>query len=356
MKKFSTAGILLAASLLAPLAMAAEPGLNAPGARSCTFLANAPDQHKVVRGDTLWDISGRFLQHPWCWPQVWDLNRDQIRDPHWIYPGQIVYFDRAAGRLRIGQGADSLAQVRLSPQTRVTSLTQDAIPSIPIRVIEPFLSQPLIVEEDTLATSPYIVATHENQLYLGKGDKAYVVGELQGNTQFQVFRPSRPLHDPITNAVIGHEAIYLGTVKLDQPGRHPEEAHRFIIDSSKQEIGRGDRLVPMPPPASMHYAPHPPDAPVAAHIVSVYGGVGSAAQNEIVSINRGRLSGLDVGTVLELNRAGRIVADATGKPVQLPPEKLGTLFVFRVFDNISYGLVMQVTDVVEIGDIARSPE
>lgn len=366
MKKFNTAGLLLAlaafgAALPVP---AAAAGASAPS-RHCAFLPNAPDQHTVVRGDTLWGISGRFLEHPWCWPQVWDLNREEIRDPHWIYPGQVVVFDRAAGRLRIGQGGGSgagtgdIPVVRLSPHTRMQGLGREAIPAIPANAIEPFLSQPLVVEENALAGTPYIVATNENHVYLGKGDKAYVRGDLKGHTLFQVFRPSRPLLDPVSQAVIGHEAAYLGTVRLDRPAADSGEAHRFIVDSSRQEMGVGDRLLPMPPDPILSYAPHAPEMPLAAHVVSVYGGVGSAGQNDVISVNRGKANGLDVGSVLQLYRAGPVVPDRSGNsnvPVKLPDEKYGTLFIFRVFDNISYGLVMQVTDAVRVGDIARSPE
>src|SRR6476469_8758257 len=144
MKKSSTAALVLAfASAFS--ALAAAPAAQAAPAR-CAFLANAPDQHVVVRGDTLWGISGKFLEHPWCWPQVWGLNREEIRNPHWIYPGQIVYFDRAAGRLRLGtptgsntdnddyKGVDGT--VKLSPQVRMQGLGNDAISSIPPGDIE----------------------------------------------------------------------------------------------------------------------------------------------------------------------------------------------------------------------------
>lgn len=366
MKKFSTAGIILAfAANVAPgfapvSAHAAEPATATSNQSRCAFLANAPDQHAVVRGDTLWGISGRFLQHPWCWPQVWDLNREQIRNPHWIYPGQIVYFDRAAGRLRLGNraGANGVPTVRLSPQVRSQNLGQDAIPSIPANAIEPFLSQPLIVEESAINGAPRIIAANEGHVFLGKGDKAYVRGDLQGDTIFQVFRAGRPLKDPVTQAILGYEAAYLGVVKLDRAARADNEAHRFIVDTSKQEIGVGDQLVAMPPTPIINYVPHRPGSPVSARIVSVYGGVGNAGQNDVVSVNRGKSEGVDVGTVLELYRAGGVVADRTdnNKPVQLPDERYGTLFIFRVFNNISYGLVMQVTDTVQIGDVAQSPE
>ncbi|MGH8807002.1 MAG: LysM peptidoglycan-binding domain-containing protein [Noviherbaspirillum sp.] len=374
MKKFSTAVLLLALASVASTTAASY----AEAAKSprCAFLPNAPDQHTVVRGDTLWDISGKFLAHAWCWPQVWGMNREQIRDPHWIYPGQVIYLDRAAGRLRLGShvggsgadGAGGVRTVRLAPQLRTEGLGQQAVTAIPSNVIEPFLSQPLIVEESELRDAPRIVATQEGRVMLGKDDKAYVRGDLKAGTSFQVFRPGIPLKDPVSNAVIGYEAAYLGTIKLDRPARTADEAHVFNVVNIKQEMAVGDRLLPVPPTPILNYVPHPPEAPVDARIVSVYGGVSQAGQNQIVAINRGRKDGLDLGTVLELYRFGPIVSDRTDnssfwafgqfgrKKVKLPDTLYGSLFIFRVFEGISYGLVMQVSDTVQIGDVAKSPE
>ncbi len=373
MKKFSTAALVLALSSAYGSALAAgEAAMNNP---RCAFLPNAPDQHTVVRGDTLWGISGRFLQNPWCWPQVWGMNKEEIRNPHLIYPGQIVYFDRAAGRLRLGKpvGGDSQSgrssqNVKLEPQLRTEGLGQEAVPAIPSNVIEPFLSQPLIIGEGDLNGAPRIVATQEGRVMLGKDDKAYVRGVINSGTSFQVFRPGIPLRDPDTNAVIAYEAAYLGTIKLERPARTPDEAHVFNVVSVKQEMGVGDRLMPVPPTPILNYVPHPPEKEVTARIMSVYGGVTQAGQNQIVSINRGAKDGLDMGTVLELYRYGQIVPDRTDngsfwsfgpwgrQQVKLPDHQYGSLFIFRVFDAVAYGLVMQVTDTVQVGDVARSPE
>lgn len=373
MKKFSTAALLLALASTISGAAAESGAMNSP---RCAFLPNAPDQHTVVRGDTLWDISGKFLQHPWCWPQVWGMNRDEIRNPHWIYPGQIVYLDRAAGRLRLGSPvggvgageAGGTPTVRFAPQLRTEGLGQQAVPAIPSSVIEPFLSQPLVVAEDELKDAPRIVATQEDRVILGKDDKAYVRGDLKAGTSFQVFRPGAPLKDPVSKVVIGHEATYLGTIKLERAARANDEAHVFKVVTVMQEMGVGDRLLPVPPTPILNYVPHPPEKLVDARIVSVYGGVSHAGQSQIVTVNRGSKDGLDLGTVLELYRFGQQVVDRTEpasfwsftsfgqKKVKLPDYQYGSLFIFRVFDNISYGLVMQVTDSVQVGDIARSPE
>lgn len=358
MKKFSTITLkLTAAPAFAALALLAAPNAQAA---SCEFLPNAPDQHTVVRGDTLWDISGKFLQYPWCWPQVWGLNRDQIRNPHWIYPGQIVYFDRTAGRLRLGSptALGGSPNVRLLPGIRTEGLGADAIPAIAASRIEPFLSQPLAIEENQLDDTPRIVAAQEGRVFLGKNDTAYVQGDLQGGTSFQAFRPGKPLTDPETKAILGFEAAYLGTLKLRRAAGAENEAHAFTVISSKEEMGVGDRLLPVPPTPIMNYMPHPPQSPVAARIVSIYGGVTHAGQSQVVSINRGKNDGIDIGTVLELSRYGQSIQDPAdkSKTIKLPDEQYGSLFIFRIFNRIAYGLIMQVTDTVQVGDVARSPE
>ncbi|PRC94480.1 LysM peptidoglycan-binding domain-containing protein [Solimicrobium silvestre] len=362
MKKFSTIALLLALSS----SVFAADEMNAPQTQ-CAFLPNAPDQHLVVKGDTLWGISQMFLEHAWCWPQVWGMNREDIKNPHWIYPGQIVYFDRAAGRLRLGQpagggGSDTspgnIPTVRLSPQIRGENLASNAITTIPSNVIEPFLSQPLILEENELKDTPRIVSAQQGHVNAGKSEKVYAMGDLHGGSFFQVYRPSTPLKDPETNKIIGYESAYLGTLKLTREGKTDNEAHTFLVTTSKEEMTVGDRLLPVPNSEMANYVPHPPSADVNARIVSIYGGVAQAGQNQTISINRGSKDGIDIGTVLQLYRLGDIIADKTKSKsvIKLPDEQYGTLFIYRVFKNISYGLIMQVTDSAQVGDIVRKPE
>lgn len=360
MKKFSTAGLLFALACMN--ASAATPTEHPGAAADCRFLDNAPDQHQVVRGDTLWSISGRFLQHPWCWPQVWGINRDQISNPHWIYPGQTVYFDRASGQLRLSRpaGGDGggLPTVRMSPQIRMEDMAADAIPAIPANIIEPFLTQPLLIEEGQLADAPRVLQGGDGHVYMGKGDVAYVRGKLGDHSVFQVYRPSQALRDPDSGAILGYEAAYLGTMKLTRAARSEDEAHRFVVMSAVREIGIGAQLVPMPPTPIVNYVPHRPQVETSARVMSVYGGVAYAGQNNVVTVNRGSRQGLDAGSVLELYRRAGVVPDrvAGNQPIRLPDERYGSLFIFRTFDNVSYGLVMQVAAPVRVGDVARSPE
>jgi hypothetical protein len=364
MKNFSTVATRAAAAALVACVVAGPVQ-----AAECSFKPNAPDQHRVVKGDTLWDISGAFLEHPWCWPQVWGMNREEIRNPHWIYPGQVVYFDRARGRLSLtrpgsGDGGDAPLQ-RLSPQVRSEGLERGAIDAIPASVIEPFLSQPLVIEKDALAAAPRIAASEENHLYLGTGDRVYVRGDVAGATEFQVFRPGGPLKDPQTGAVLAHEAAYVGTVKLVKVAAPGVDVHTMTVSSSVSEMGVGDRLVPMPPPAVRNYVPHAPLSLVDARVMSIYAGVTHAGQSQVVTVNRGSIDGLDVGSVLQLYHFGKTVPDPEGKKgflglkratIKLPDEQYGSLFIFRVFGRVSYGLIMQVTAPVEVGDVAKSPE
>jgi hypothetical protein len=371
MKNSSTVGVRLAVPLfaLAVFASSVAVSVHAQELR-CAFKADAPDQHTVVRGDTLWDISGKFLQQPWCWPQVWGMNRAEIANPHWIYPGQVIVFDRAAGRLRLANRIAPAADaepgtVKLSPQVRTEGLGKDSIPAIPAGAIEPFLTQPLIVEADELKDAPRIVATAGNRVIIGKDDKAYVRGNLKGGTSFQAFRPGKPLRDPVTHQVVGQEAYYLGTLKLQKEAGANADVHTFVVASAKEEMGIGDQLMQMPPTPMQNYVPHAPAGKVDARVLAVYNGVTHAGQNQVVSVNRGKLDGLDIGAVLQLYHVGQTVADQSaskgwhklGNPqVRLPDEQIGSLLIFRVFKHISYGLIMQVTEPVVVGDVARTPE
>ena len=369
MKKFSTAAFVIAlASAILPLSAEAAPPADEarvdPHSVQCAFRPDAPDQHVVVKGDTLWGISGVFLEHPWCWPQVWGLNQDEIRNPHWIYPGQIVYFDRVAGKLGLarqissGSSDASASDKVMLHQMRTQAIDAQAIASIPANVIEPYLSKPLIVGEKDLTTTPHVVAMEEGHVNAGKGDKTYIRGDLKGETLFQVFRPSHPLTDPGTKKVIAYEAVYVGAVRITRPSTSDDVASVAVITEAKEEMEPGDRLLPVPVTPFINYVPHKPTSPMMARVVSIYEGVADAGQNQIISVNVGKNSGVDVGTVLQLYRAGPTVADSTDKKkmIKLPDEEYGTLFVFRVFDNISYALIMEVRNTVSVGDVARTPE
>lgn len=318
------------------------------------FTPSTPDTYTVVRGDTLWDIAGRFLVQPWRWPQIWEMNRDQIRNPHWIYPGQVILFDRVTGTMRLAGGGTGANQtVRLSPQVR-SEPGVDAIPSIPPEVIEPYLSQPLIVEEARMHDAPRVVASKE-RVVLGKGDIAYVAGVSDpAVVNYQLFRPGKPLRDPDTNDILAWQADYLGTAEVTRPGTPATVA----ITSSKMEINAGDRLVAATRAGPITYMPHAPTQAVAGRVIATYQGVAYAGPGMIVAINRGSNAGLDVGAVLAIKSFGRTIVDRTNgsrEAITLPEERKGLLFVFRVFDQVAYGLITSSGDAVSVGDTVTQP-
>ena len=241
--------------------------------------ADAPDSHTVKRGDTLWDISKLFLKSPWRWPELWGMNLDQIRNPHLIYPGQVLYLEKSGGfaRLRMGRGVGQPTNtVKLSPRVRAEKLGDGAIASIPFHLIEPFLNEAVIFDENALLTAPRIVAAQEGRVNLGRGDTAYVRGERAGDTAFRIFREPRPLKDPATGEVLGYEAAYVGAADFVRqapdatgPDGKPQMVPAtFVITSARQEANVGDRLSPVPPREFTNYAPHAPTQPIDGRIVS----------------------------------------------------------------------------------------
>ena len=324
--------------------------------------ANAPDTHTVKNGDTLWDISSLFLTSPWRWPELWGMNKAQIANPHLIYPGQTLRLVRSNGHARLEIAGSATAQpgdvVKLSPTVRDVT-EREAIPSIPNRVIEPFLSQPAVVSANELAGYPRIVATQEGRVFLGRGDTAYARGITDERVErYNVFRPARPLFDPddvARRTPIAYEAFYLGSAQMTKAG----EVATLQIRESKQEIGVGDRLVPITRQPVLAYVPRRPDKPIDGRIVSIYGGVNEGGTQSIVALNRGARHGVQMGYVLALLDSGETILDRTSNRreyIKLPDERIGMMFVFRVFDEISYALVFRTSKPVKVGDRFVEPE
>ncbi|MEO6746814.1 MAG: LysM domain-containing protein [Caldimonas sp.] len=332
------------------------------------LLPNAPDSYTIKPHDTLWGISGLYLKSPWRWPELWGMNLEQIRNPHLIYPGQVLFLDKTNGRarLRMGQpGADSTV-LRLSPRVRSTVPATDGIASIPFHLIEPFLNEAVIFETNQLASAPRIVAAQEGSVLLSRGSTAYVRGDLGSDREFRIFREPRPLKDPTTAEILGYEASYVGAAEYVREGETRAGADgktevipaTFVLTSIRQEAGIGDRLNPVPAREYSNYAPHAPQAPLSGQIVSIYGEALTAGQNQIVALNRGARDGMERGHVLALWRDGVRAIDKTDSArtlMKLPDERHGMLFVFRVFDRMSYALILSVKDPVKAGDRFTQP-
>jgi hypothetical protein len=325
------------------------------------FLTESPpDRYVVVKGDTLWGISARFLRDPWRWPDIWGLNRDQIRNPHWIYPGDVIVLDFSGTtpRLRLEGDADwQLLTARLSPRIRTEGLPPSAIPSIPAASLQAFVTRPLIVGEYELANAARIIATQENRVVLGAGDIAFVRGLVWDHgAEYKVVRPGKTFIDPDTREVLGYEAVYLGEAQVREFG----EISTVQITSAVREMAPGDRLVYAPPTTAMPYMPHAPSGMVRGRIIAPAAeSVSEIGPLQVVVLNRGSREGLETGHVLALYRSRPPVrpADSTDRRerVNLPDERYGVVFVFRVFDRVSYALVMNSTRPVNVLDSVQTP-
>lgn len=337
-----------------------------------TLKPDAPDRYVVVPGDTLWGISQRYTDSPWRWPELWGLNKDEIRNPHLIYPGYVIYLDRASGRLSVGSptarpaggeatSAAPSGTAKLEPRVRSEPLGAEGIPSIPADLIEPFLTRPLIVEADGLDKAPTIVGTETDRVILAAGNTAYVrgIGSTKDDTWY-VYRRGAPLVDPDTSQTLAYEAIYLGTAKVTRSG----EPATVVLTTAVREVEAGDKLIAAAKPQPINYAPHAPTTRIHGRVMDIYGGVskvGEAGPQSIITINRGSRDGLEVGHVLALYARGGSVRDRS-KPagakdarIQLPNERAGLAFVFRVFDRVSYALVMRVTRPIGPLDVVQTP-
>lgn len=338
--------------------------------------ANAPETYTVKTGDTLWDISQLFLKSPWRWPELWGMNREQIANPHLIYPGQTLMLVKQDGMARLqlaqefgqaGAGkSGSGATAKLSPRVRASDNLLAAIAAIPLNLIEPFLNDAVVFDTDALAKAPRIVAAPEGRVNLSNGDLAYARGDFSQASDYRVFRNTQPLRDPTSKEILGYEARYLGTAELTRPGEQRTDAKgkteivpsTLTIKTVRQEIGVGDRLAPVLQRSFLRYVPHAPSQNIAGQIVSIYGDGLNAGQNQIVALNRGSQDGLERGHVLALWQKGRTAVDRTGErkeEIQLPDEKHGVLFVFQTYSRVSYALIISVQEPVRAGDRFSQP-
>ena len=389
------------------LLLAAAPAL----ADTLKLQDNAPDNYVVVKGDTLWDISGKFLKDPWRWPQIWKMNREEIKNPHWIYPGDLIVLDRSGKepRLSLVKGSkNGMNTVKLSPGARATDITE-AIPSIPIRVIHPFLSQPRVVAKGALDDAPFILGSNAERVVMGAGDDAFATGGKPGVTRWNVLRPGKALKDPETGEVLGYEVEYLGDARTLAEGA----PQKIRITLSVREILPKDKLVEADDSTTFEYIPHAPEAKITGRIISAYGGMSDSGRYQTVVINRGSRDGLEPGHVLAVYREGLAVTltrdekdrmtwvneKSSGVPeggawlysdvrclkedgkvtydqaadmrntfrdtclgnrsdraVKLPDTRSGLVMVYRVYDRVSYALIMQSDGPVYLLDTVKNPD
>ena len=314
-----------------------------------------PERYTVARGDTLWDISGKFLSQPWKWPEIWHAN-PQVENPHLIYPGDtlsLVYVD-GQPRVMLNRGA-SRGTIKLSPQVRSTPMAE-AIPTIPLEAINSFLISNRIMDTaEEFQGVPYIVAGNAKRVLSGSGDRVYARGLFEPDQSvYGIFRQGKTYLDPDTQEFLGINADDIGGGELVA---EEGDVATLVLNRSTQEVRLGDRLFPTEERAiNSTFMPSAPKSDVNGLILDVPRGVTQIGQFDVVTLNKGTRDGLADGNVLAVFKTGETVRDRiTGESVKIPDERAGLLMVFRTYDKLSYGLILGATRSLSIMDKVRNP-
>jgi hypothetical protein len=317
--------------------------------------SDAPDAYVVEAGDTLWRIASRFLDDPWRWSELWRMNPQSIANPHLIYPGQRLVLDREGGFLTVAQAVGEPAFQRLSPK-QYDEPARLPVSSIPQHLIDPFLTRSRIHENPEIEEAAVLVATQENQIFVGAGDTVYARGIDEPVPNWQFFRRTTPIIHPKTRERLGYEADYLGRARLLDMSE--ENIATLRILESVEQMGPGDRLIPVEEPRLINYVPFAPFEDVQGEVIKIHGNMGTGGPGSVVLLDLGDYDGLRVGHVLALRRDGGTVryrAEGRNEAIPLPVHRTGLVFVFRVFDRTAYALVMESDGPVMPGHPVRTP-
>jgi hypothetical protein len=314
---------------------------------------NAPDRYVVQPGDTLWDISGKFLTDPWYWPEIWHVN-PQVANPHLIYPGDELALTWVDGQPRVTLASGGAT--RLSPRVRENPLSE-AIRAVPYERIAAFMQRPKLLTADQVEGAPYVVAARDDRLISAVGNDIYVRRLRDGavGNRYSIYHVGDELRDPDDGDVLGYQGLFTGEADVNRMG---DPATLRVVDSARETL-EGDILVQAEQEAKMDFIPRPPDSAVDGRIMSVIDERTIVADYDVVIINRGSKHGLEPGHVLEVWEAGEEVRDMTRRPksrtVQLPDERNGVALIFKAYDRMSYGLMWQSDREVKVGDAVRAP-
>lgn len=334
-----------------------------PDAPKVRLADNHPRKYIVKKGDTLWDIANLFLQDPWYWPEIWQRN-PQVENPHLIYPGDELTLTYINGQPQIqlsrngavtryeGTDVNGRKVVRLSPKIHRQTL-DEAIPNIPADAVRQFLTRPRVVSDAEWEKAPYIVGSDDAHLVLGANNKVYIRGELdKERNHYSVFREGKRLEDPDTGETLGHEIIYAAEISIKKYA-NPSSG---VLLKTTREVLIGDRLLPTDKGAiDQQYFPHIPKNRINGTIISLFDAISSIAKYQIAVINRGRDAKLEVGHLLATYQKGELAKDKfmdkssmdrdteDRLDILLPDERSGLMMIFKVFDRVSYGLILKST-------------
>ena len=330
-----------------------------PEQNTAELKASAPEQYIVQKGDTLWDLSNKFLRQPWYWPEIWYMN-PQVNNPHLIFPGDVINVFYVGGRpyLTVGDSPRVAGSERLSPSMRAEAIDiNDRI--IPIQAIEQFLIRPQIISKEELEASPHIVGARDNRLIYGVGDNVYVRGsnDLVEGEKFNIYRAGEEFVDPESGEVLGYQAIHLGDGELVKEG----EPGTLGLRHTEREILRGDRILPLASESDTAFYPRPPNINVGGQVIYLFDAISQVGTYQIVAMNIGTQDGIEKGNIVAIAQAGREVKDPFAKEdqtetVQLPHEDSGVAMVFRIFNRVSYAFIMDANRPIRVGDVVRNPQ
>jgi hypothetical protein len=315
--------------------------------------------YTVKRGDTLWDIAAVFLKDPWFWPEIWQIN-PQVENPHLIYPGDVLSLAYGAN----GDAHVSISQysgARLQPRLRSEQL-DGPVDAIPFSAIAAFLSKPTVLSKEQVLAAPHILAFRDEHMIGGTGHEAYVKNlHAPLNQRFTVMHVGYPIYDIDSNDVIGYQATYVATAVVNAPG----EVTKTILTEGAREVLEGDKLIAQDGEVPLTFAPHAPTSNIDGQIIAIADDAKEIGRFQIVVLNRGAKHGLSPGTVLAIDQQGAVVRDTWGnrpfgkdpfaQQVRLPYERAGTLIVFKVFDRVSYGLVIGARGPMRVADRVYNP-
>ena len=339
-------------------------------AETITYEPEYPETYIVQKGDTLWDISSVFLRDPWHWPEIWFKN-PQVENPHLIYPGDVLAIIYVGGVKRVqivrrgedGQilsigGSSGMQVVKLSPRVRTQSIDA-SIPSIPIDNIRHLLSRPLVIDKEALDGSAYILSSVDSHLINSINDRLYVrkLDTSSGNGRYQIFRPNKPVYDPVTEELLGYEAIYVGETKLLAGG----DPATVLVTDSVREILRNDRVLPIDNTNfERDFFPKPPATQVRGEVLSLLDAISMLGQYQTIALNLGSRDGIETGNLLVIKRVGDVIPDSEEEDptfrVKLPDERIGMAMIVRSFEKMSYALVMEASRPVAVSDYVESPQ
>ncbi|HXH04497.1 MAG TPA: LysM peptidoglycan-binding domain-containing protein [Candidatus Competibacteraceae bacterium] len=303
--------------------------------------AGHPQRYTVVPGDTLWGIAERYLKDPWRWKEIWRQNPN-IRNPDLIYPGDVLelYYEDGAPRLRVAERRPGeRPTVKLSPQVRVEQATRP-IPTVPREAVAAYLERSKVMSKAEWEKAPYLLSGLDEHISYVTGERTYARGAMFDHPIYQIYRPGNEYRDPVSQKPLGYNMVYIGEARVEEDG----DPASLTLTAVERNALPGDRLFPVEGEEETLYQYQLRPAPVdtEGQILEVLNGEFLIGRYHTVVVNLGEADGVEPGHVLKVLNQGDYAKDPfSGQQVRLPDERAGLLMIYKVFDSVSYGLIME---------------